>query len=77
MPVFTEQISNLVTSAPTILQDLLRNREIRAFNDRFQVISGQQLLTSGSLVQQVFGGILGAGKVVLGAVFSGLTLPGS
>jgi predicted PurR-regulated permease PerM len=75
VPVFTEQISNLVTSAPTILQDLLRNREIRAFNDRFQVISkAQQFLTSGGLVQQVFGGILGAGKVVLGAVFSGLTL---
>ena len=38
------------------------------------ISKAQQLLTSGSLVQQVFGGILAAGKVVLGAVFSGLTM---
>jgi predicted PurR-regulated permease PerM len=75
VPVFSEQISTLVTSAPSILQDLLQNPQIRAFNDRFQLITkAQQFLTSGSLVQQVFGGLLGAGKVVLGAVFSGFTL---
>jgi predicted PurR-regulated permease PerM len=75
VPVLSEQITNLVTSAPGMLQDLLGNRKIKAFNDRFQLVTkAQQALSSGSLVQQLFGGILGAGKVVLGAVFSGVTL---
>jgi predicted PurR-regulated permease PerM len=75
VPVFVEQITTLVTSAPTILQDLLRNPQVRALNDRFQVITrAQEFLTSGGLIQRLFGGILGAGAVVLGAVFSGLTL---
>jgi len=60
---------------PSMLQDLLGDRRIKAFNDRFQLISkAQQAFSSGSLMQQLFGGLLGAGKVVLGAVFSGVTL---
>jgi predicted PurR-regulated permease PerM len=75
VPVVSEQITNLIKSAPSMLQDLLGDRRIKAFNDRFQLVSkAQQALSSGSLVQQLFGGILGAGKIVLGAVFSGVTL---
>jgi len=60
---------------PSMLQDLLGDRRIKAFNDRFQLISkAQQAFSSGSLMQQLFGGLLGAGKVVLGAVFSEVTL---
>ena len=75
VPVFSEQISSLIDAGPGILQDLLRNPQIATFNDRFQLISkAQEFLTSGSLIQQLFGGILGAGRVVLSAVFSGFTL---
>jgi predicted PurR-regulated permease PerM len=75
VPVFSDQISALVQRSPQILQDLLRNPQVRGLNDRFQVITkAQELLSSGTLVQQLFGGILGAGRVVLGAVFSGVTL---
>jgi len=44
-------------------------------NDRYEIITkAQGFLTSGGLVQQLFGGLLGAGRVVLGAVFSAVTL---
>lgn len=75
VPVFTEQITSLIQSAPQIVRDLRRNPQLAAWDDRFQILTrAQEFLTSGSLVTQLFGGILGAGKVVLGAVFSGVTL---
>src|SRR5690606_7408924 len=75
VPVFTEQVSNLVVQAPTILGDLLRNPQIAAFDDRFQLISKlTEFLGSGAWINQIFGGILGAGQIVIGAVFSGFTL---
>lgn len=75
VPVFTQQITNLVVQAPTILSDLLRNPQIDAFDQQYQVISNlTQFLGSGAWVNQLFGGILGAGQIVIGAVFSGFTL---
>ncbi|HEX8509667.1 MAG TPA: AI-2E family transporter [Propionibacteriaceae bacterium] len=75
VPVFAEQIGNLITAAPQILQDTLRNPQVNALNERFQVISrAQEFVSSGSLVQRAFGGLLGAAGAVLGAVFSGFTL---
>lgn len=75
VPVFTEQITTLVNTAPDTLQSLKDNPQIAALDDRFQLISkATDFLTSGSLVSQLFGGLLGAGKVVLSAVFSGVTL---
>lgn len=71
VPVFSRQISNLVVQAPTILGDLLRNPQIAAFDDRFQLISNlTEFLASGAWINQLFGGILGAGQVVIGAVVS-------
>jgi predicted PurR-regulated permease PerM len=75
VPVFTEQITALVNNAPETLQSLKNNRQIAALDDRFQIISkATEFLTSGSLVSQLFGGLLGAGKIVLNAVFSTVTL---
>ncbi len=75
VPVFTSQITALVKSAPGILQDTLRNPQVRDLNDRFQVVTkAQQALSSGGLAQQLFGGLLGAGRVVFGALVSAFTL---
>lgn len=75
VPVFSAQITTLVQNGPDILQDLLRNPQVRGLNDRYQVVTrAQEFLGSGSLVQRAFGGVLGAGRVVLGAVFSSVTL---
>lgn len=75
VPVFTTQITTLINTAPQILQALLQNQQINDFNERFQVITkAVEYLSSGALVSQLFGGLLGAGRVVLSAVFSGITL---
>lgn len=75
VPVFAEQIGNLITAAPGILQDTLRNPQVNALNERYQLITkAQEFVSSGSLVSRVFGSLLGAAGAVLGAVFSGFTL---
>jgi len=75
VPVFAEQIGNLFTAAPDILQDTLRNPQVNSLNERFQLISrAQEFVSSGTLVQRAFGGLVGAAGAVLGAVFSGFTL---
>jgi predicted PurR-regulated permease PerM len=75
VPVFAEQIANLVRSAPDILQSTLRNPQVNALNERFQLIDrGREALSSGGLAGSAFGGLLGAGRAVLSALVSTFTL---
>jgi len=75
VPVFVEQIGNLVRSRPAILQDTLRNPQVNAFNERFQLITrARDALSSGGLATSAFGGLLGAGRAVLSGVVSTFTL---
>ncbi|GAA1430728.1 AI-2E family transporter [Microlunatus lacustris] len=75
VPVFVEQIGNLVRSGPDLLQDTLRNPQVNALNERYQVVDrAQEALSSGGLVSAAFGGLLGAGAAVLSAVVSSFTL---
>lgn len=75
IPVFIAQVASLVDAAPGILQETLRNPQVNALNERYQVISkAQEFISSGSLLQGAFGSVLGAASAVLGAVFSGFTL---
>ena len=75
VPVFVEQITILVRSAPDLLQDTLRNPQINALNERFQVISkARDAISSGGLAAGAAGGVLGFAGRVLGAVASAFTL---
>ena len=75
LPVFIDQITNLVRTGPDILEDTLRNPQVNALNERYQVIDrARDALSSGGLASGVFGGLLGAGLAVLGALLSGFTL---
>jgi len=75
VPVFVEQIGNLVRTGPDLLQDTLRNPQVNALNERYQVVDrAQEALSSGGLVSAAFGGLLGAGAAVLSAVVSSFTL---
>lgn len=75
VPVFVEQITTLVQAAPGLLQETLRNPQVNALNERYDIISrAQDYIASGGLVQRVFGGVVGAAGAALGAVFSGFTL---
>jgi len=75
VPVFVEQITSLARSGPEILQDTLRNPQVRAFDERFQLISrARDAISSGGLASAAAGGVLGAAGAVLGAVLSAFTL---
>jgi predicted PurR-regulated permease PerM len=75
VPVFAEQIGNLVRTGPDILQDTLRNPQVNALNERYQVVDrARDALSSGGLATSAFGGLLGAGRAVLGALVSTFTL---
>jgi predicted PurR-regulated permease PerM len=75
VPVFAEQIGNLVRTGPDILQDTLRNPQVNALNERYQVVDrARDALSSGGLASSAFGGLLGAGRAVLGALVSTFTL---
>jgi predicted PurR-regulated permease PerM len=75
IPPVIEQSNAFVKELPHYLADLRRNPTIRQFDHDYGVIDrAQSYVTSGKLGQRLFGGIVGVGKVVIGAVFSAFSL---
>ncbi|NLT31470.1 MAG: AI-2E family transporter [Propionibacterium sp.] len=78
VPVFSEQINSLLNSYPDWLRSLRDNQTFARWDAEYGIIERlTQFLTSGSLLNQAFGGILGAGKLVvsvLSSVVVGLVL---
>jgi len=75
VPVFVEQITSLVRSAPDLLNTILQNPRVNALDERFQLLSrARDAISSGGLAFTAAGGVLGAAGAVLGAVFSTFTL---
>ena len=75
VPPIVEQSQQFATQAPQYLKDLERNRTVASLDRRFHFL--KQLtatVKSPATVNQAFGGVLGVGKVVFGAVFSTLTV---
>jgi hypothetical protein len=75
VPVVTEQIDNLITNAPQWLDLLKKSKTLNQLNDRYDFIQkAQNYVQDPALAQRAFGGILGVGKVVANALFSGFTI---
>ncbi len=75
VPVVTDQINSLITSAPEWLDLLTKSRTLNELNDRYQFIQkAQDYIQDPALAQRAFGGILGVGRVVANALFSGFTI---
>ena len=75
VPPVVEQSNEIVQELPTYLEDLRSNPTVRQFDDDYGVIErAQKYVTSGDLGQRLFSGIVGVGRVVIGAVFSAFTL---
>lgn len=71
LPVASEQINLLVQNAPLYLQQLRENPQIAQFDAQFQVIEKvTDFITSGAWLTTIFGGLLGAGRIVANTVFS-------
>ncbi|WP_052462463.1 AI-2E family transporter [Nigerium massiliense] len=71
LPLLNEQIANLITNTPGFLQALRENRQIAGLDARYGVIDkATQFITSGTWLTTMFGGLVGAGRLVADTVFS-------
>jgi predicted PurR-regulated permease PerM len=69
VPVITEQVTKITNNAPEWFNQLQRNRQIQDLDDRFHIIDkAQEYVQKGSFSTDVFGGVLGLGLAVLGAL---------
>ena len=75
VPPIIDQTSSLVTHAPTYLDQLNQNATVHSIDKRFHVIAkAKKYISSPQLATNAFGGVLGVGKVVFGAIFSAITV---
>ncbi|MDO5735144.1 MAG: AI-2E family transporter [Propionibacteriaceae bacterium] len=71
VPILTEQAQSLVKNLPGLLNNLRQNKQIADLDREFGIIEQvRQFLTSGTLLQNLFGGIWGAGRILANVVFS-------
>ncbi|WP_077685545.1 AI-2E family transporter [Tessaracoccus aquimaris] len=71
VPVLTEQTTQLTRNLPGLLQNLADHPQLREFEERYQIVEKiESFITSGSLINNLFGGLMGAGKLVANLVFS-------
>lgn len=71
VPIFTAQVTTLFANAPDLLVQLRDNRQIAELDQRFGVIRRtNDFLTSQGLINAIFGGLVGAGRVLANVVFS-------
>ena len=75
VPVVTQQVSSLVDQVPTWLEQIRTDRNLQDLDDRYEITRKvQEYITSGGLAERLFGGVLGAGRIVFGTLFAGFTV---
>ena len=79
VPPVISQGTNLIESAPQLLQDLMKNETINQLNTQYGLIDTLQeklrsVTSDGTLLISTFGGVIGVGKSVLSGFFSALTI---
>ncbi|MCD4526226.1 AI-2E family transporter [Nocardioides sp. cx-173] len=71
VPVITDQVTAITKSAPEWLEQLQKNRQIQKLDDEYDIISKiQDYVANGDFVSGIFGGVLGVGLKILGALFN-------
>jgi predicted PurR-regulated permease PerM len=67
VPVITDQVASIASSAPGWLDDLQRNRRVQQLDREYQVIGkARDFVQSGDWASGLFGGVVGVGLAVLG-----------
>jgi len=79
VPPLVSQGTNLIESAPSLLENLKNNKTIANLNDHYGVIDTLQkrlssVTSDGTLLITAFGGVIGVGKSVLSGTFTALTI---
>ncbi|MCB0895983.1 MAG: AI-2E family transporter [Nocardioides sp.] len=74
-PVIADQVTALSKNVPTWLDELQHNRDIQRLDDKYDIINkAKDYVAQGDLVGRLFGGALGIGLAVLGALFNGFVI---
>jgi len=72
VPVIADQVHALTGNVPHWLDDLQRNRQVQRLDEEYDVVAKvQDYVTDGKFVGAIFGGAVGVGLAVLGALFNG------
>lgn len=76
VPPIVEQVGQFSDALPGYVAALQDNQRLADLDERFGVLEQLETVASdpGSYAPSIFGGVLGVGKVVFGAFFSGLTV---
>lgn len=68
-PVVADQVAALTKNAPDWLDELLRNRQIQRWDDKYDIVGKtKDYVTSGKITQGLFGGVLGVSLAILSAL---------
>lgn len=71
VPVISEQATTLMGNLPGMLRNLAQHPQLAELDERYDVVSSvQEFISSGSLLNSLFGGIWGAGRLVANLIFS-------
>jgi predicted PurR-regulated permease PerM len=71
VPVIADQVRSLSENVPQWLEELQRNRQVQRLDDEYDIISKiEEYVTNGDFAGALFGGALGVGLAVLGALFN-------
>ncbi len=69
VPVITDQVTQITDNAPGWLDQLQKNQKVQDLDDRFDVIEKvREYVQDGNFTSSIFGGVLGFGLRVLGAL---------
>ena len=79
VPPLVSQGTELIESAPTLLDNLKNNATIASINDQYGIIDSLQkklnsVTSDGTLLITAFGGVIGVGRSVLSGTFTALTI---
>jgi predicted PurR-regulated permease PerM len=75
VPVIADQVRALSENVPDWLDQLQRNRQVQRLDDEYDIIEKvQSYVTGGDFLGAIFGGAVGVGLAVLGAVFNGFVV---
>jgi predicted PurR-regulated permease PerM len=71
VPVITDQVKSITAQAPDWFDRLQHNRTVQDLDNEYDIINKvQDYVTGGDFVSTLFGGALGIGLAVLGALFN-------
>ena len=75
VPVVTQQVTALIGQVPTWFEQLQRNSTFREFDQKYDLAGrAEEYITQGQLGQQLAGGVIGFGVVVVSTLFAAFTI---